>query len=96
MWLIIGTDVFQGRDLLNELSVFGGKESRKAPIWSAARTLDSAPAVIFDKGTLFLPNFHNAHRCGWDGTRPRYANVLRTVLLEPNVTAGFVLSFPDL
>lgn len=29
MWLIIGTNVFQGRDLLNELSVFGEKMEQK-------------------------------------------------------------------
>lgn len=31
MWLIIGTDVFRGRDLLNELSVFGEKTEQKGP-----------------------------------------------------------------
>ena len=51
----------------------GKRWSRKAPICSAARTIDSAPADIFVKRILFLFNLHNAHQCGLDGTRARYA-----------------------
>lgn len=59
MWLIIGTDVFRGRDLLNELSVFGEKTAQKGLMWSTARPSASAPAVIFEKGAWFLLNFHS-------------------------------------
>lgn len=53
-------------------------------MWSTARPSASAPAVIFEKGACFF---------SVSTARPRYANVMRTVLLEPTVPAGFVLSF---
>lgn len=72
------------------------RRSRKALIWSAARTLDSAPVVNIEIGSVFLPKVNDAHRCGWDGKRLRCANMLRTILLEATVPAGFVLSVSHL